>query len=80
MGHAVNRTDSVADLARSIAAAYRRDIPVHALERARDRAAASIHAARLSPADGTRLAQLVSRETADVAVISGKYPRWPPIP
>ena len=71
----MSQTDSIADLARKIAANYRRDIPVLDLERARDRAASSIHAARLAPADGTRLAQLVSHETADVAIISGKYPR-----
>lgn len=71
----MSTTDSVASLAREIAANYRRDIPALDLERARDRAASSIHAARLSPADGTRLARLVARETADVAIISGKYPR-----
>jgi hypothetical protein len=70
---AMSPTDAIADLAREIAANYHRDVP--ALDLARDRAASSIHAARLSPADGTHLAQLVSRETADVAIISGKYPR-----
>ena len=71
----MNSTDPMAHLAREIATNYRRDIPALDLERARDRAASSIHATRLSPADGTRLAQLVSRETGDLAIISGKYPR-----
>lgn len=71
----MSSTDPIANLAREIAANYRRDIPALDIERARDRAASSIHAARLSPTDGTRLAQLVSRETGDVAIVSGKYPR-----